>query len=72
VIAMSIRGSGRPLINLTRGNDKVGPSGAVKEGPANPRGKHDIVHDEDYNFFQYYDRSGHRMRYFFILSINLV
>jgi hypothetical protein len=59
---MSIRESGRPLVDLTR-DDEAGPSGMVKEEkptnePADPRGKHDVVHEDDYNFYQDYDRFG--------------
>jgi hypothetical protein len=42
---------------------------AVKDEPANeptathPRGKQNIVDDGNFNFFQYYDCSGHRRRY---------
>jgi hypothetical protein len=43
VVAMSIRDSGRPVIDLTRDEHKAGPSGAVMGEPA----------DEDCNFFQY-------------------
>jgi hypothetical protein len=41
----------------------------VKDEPANeptathPRGKQNIVDDGNFNFFQYYDCSGHRRRY---------
>jgi hypothetical protein len=34
VIAMSIRESGRLLVDLTRDGGEVGPSGMVKEEPA--------------------------------------
>jgi hypothetical protein len=48
-IALSIRDSGGPLVDLTRDDDKAGPSGVVKDEPADPCGKPPT--DEDYNFF---------------------
>jgi hypothetical protein len=50
VIAMSIGDSGRPLIDLARGDDVAGPNGMVKDEPADPRCK---PADEDYTFFRY-------------------
>jgi hypothetical protein len=68
VIAMPIQDSGRPLIDMTHDDKEISLSGAVKEEladePADPRGKHDVVHDQDYNFFQYYDHHGRRRHYF--------
>jgi hypothetical protein len=52
VIAMSIRENGGPLIDLTHDDRKAGPSSAVKEDPADPRDKQDVLTDNDYNFFQ--------------------
>jgi hypothetical protein len=61
VVTISIRDSCRPLVD----DDEAGPNGAVKDEPANapadPRRK--PLTDKDYNFFQYYDRSGHRRRH---------
>jgi hypothetical protein len=57
MVAMSIRESSRPLIDLTRNNDESGPSGAMKEEPADPRGKYDTVHNDENKFYQYYDHS---------------
>jgi hypothetical protein len=55
--ALSIRDSGRPLVELTCDKAEAVPSGAVKDEPADaPVGSH----DEDYNFFHYYESSGHR------------
>jgi hypothetical protein len=54
VIALSIRDSSRPLADLACDDDEAGPIDVVKDKPADPRGK--LPADEDYNFFQYYDR----------------
>jgi hypothetical protein len=56
VIAMSIHESDTSVVDLMRDNDEAGPNDTVKVDPADPRGKHDIVHNEDDNFYQYYDR----------------
>jgi hypothetical protein len=56
VIALSIHD--RLLVDITRDDDEASPSGVVEDEPADPRGA-----DKDYNFFQYYDRSGHRRLY---------
>jgi hypothetical protein len=50
VIAMSIRVSGMSLVDLTHDNGEASPNSAVKEEPAGPRGKYDVV-DDDYYFF---------------------
>ena len=64
VIAMSIHEAGMPLVDLTGNDDGAGPSGAVKDEPADedadPHGKKDIVDDDMYNFRQYYDCNGRR------------
>jgi hypothetical protein len=56
VIALSIHD--RLLVDLTLDGDEASPSSAVEDETAYPRGKPPA--DEDYNFFPYYDRSGHR------------
>ncbi|KAK1662544.1 hypothetical protein QYE76_050703 [Lolium multiflorum] len=43
---MLIRYSGNPLVDLTRDDDGAGPSNAVKDEHADPRGKNNIVDDE--------------------------
>ena len=67
VIAMSIREAGMPLVDLTGDDDGAGPSGAVKDEPADEdadlHGKKDVVDDARYNFHHYYDRSGRRKFY---------
>jgi hypothetical protein len=39
VIALSIRDSGKPLVDLTRDDHEAGPSSTLKGEPAEPRGK---------------------------------
>jgi hypothetical protein len=54
-IAMSIRDSGKPLVDLTD-DGEAGPSGVVKDEPVDEpdeRGKQDVVVDDMYNFHQY-------------------
>jgi hypothetical protein len=55
VIAMSIRDSGRWLVDLMR--RKAGPSSAVKDEPSDElidtHDKQNVVDEDDYNFFQY-------------------
>jgi hypothetical protein len=49
---MSIRDAGMPLVDLTN-DGEAGPSGAVKEEPADKpdkRGKKDAIDDNMYNF----------------------
>ncbi|KAK1610388.1 hypothetical protein QYE76_034061 [Lolium multiflorum] len=58
-IAMSIRDSGKPLVDLTD-DGKAGPSGLVKDEPVDERVKQEVVTDAMYNFQQYYDASGRR------------
>jgi hypothetical protein len=62
-IAMSIRDSGKPLVDLTD-DGEAGPSGLVKDEPVDEpvdeRVKQEVVTDEMYNFQQYYDASGRR------------
>jgi hypothetical protein len=43
---MLIRYSGNPLVDLTRDDGGAGPSNAVKDEHADPRGKNNIVDDE--------------------------
>ncbi|KAK1649619.1 hypothetical protein QYE76_067424 [Lolium multiflorum] len=61
-IAMSIRDSGKPLVDLTD-DGETGPSGLVKDEPVEERVKQEVVTDDMYNFHQYYDASGRR-KYF--------
>jgi hypothetical protein len=49
-IALSIRGSGRLLIDLTCDDGEAGPSGTVKEEPADERC------NPDEHFYQHYSR----------------
>ncbi|KAK1696071.1 hypothetical protein QYE76_012768 [Lolium multiflorum] len=58
-IAMSIRDSGKPLVDLTD-DGEAGPSGLVKDEPVDERVKQEVVTDDMYNFQQYYDASGRR------------
>jgi hypothetical protein len=62
-IAMSIRDSGKPLVDLTLDDGEAGPSGAVKDEHADPRGKQNVINEDDYRFFEYYDRSDRRRRH---------
>jgi hypothetical protein len=56
---MSIRDSGKPLVDLTD-DGEAGPSGLVKDEPVDERVKQEVVTDDMYNFQQYYDASGRR------------
>jgi hypothetical protein len=56
---MSIRDTGKPLVDLTD-DSEAGPSGLVKDEPVNEQ---EIVTDDMYNFHQYYDASS-RSKYF--------
>jgi hypothetical protein len=53
VIAMSIRDSGKPLVDLTCHDSEASPSVAVKDVSANMRGKKNIINQEEYNILQY-------------------
>jgi hypothetical protein len=57
-IAMSIRDTWKPLVDLTD-DGEAGPSGVVKDEP-DERGKQEVITDDMYNFHQYYDTSGRR------------
>jgi hypothetical protein len=48
--ALSIRKSGRPLVDLTRDDDEAGPSGTVKEDPTDER------IDPREHFYQHFTR----------------
>ena len=64
-IAMSIRDTGKPLVDLTD-DGEAGPSGLVKDEPVDEpdeRVKQEVVTDDMYNFHQYYDASGRRKYY---------
>jgi hypothetical protein len=72
-ISMSIRDTGKPLVDLTD-DSEAGPSGAVKDEPVdkpNERGKQDVVVDDMYNFHRYYDPSCRR-KYYYGLGLNFI
>jgi hypothetical protein len=64
-IAMSIRDTRKPLVDLTD-DGEAGPSGVVKDEPVDEpdeRVKHEVITDDMYSFHQYYDASDCRKYY---------
>jgi hypothetical protein len=66
MIALSIRESGMPLVDLTRGDNKAGTSGTVKEEPDDER------NDPYKHFCRYSERIACHDRRLIIFSLSLV
>jgi hypothetical protein len=64
--ALSIHESDRPLVDLTHNDEEAGPSGTVKEEPADER---IIPHEHFYQHYARIERHGPR---YFSFSLSLV